>query len=64
MSRYEYRYTRSGLAYLPVPEPVRPYVLPVRYYEPKPAWMDHIPGPWLRFGSRFARDAYLRRAGR
>lgn len=31
------------------------------YYAPKPAWMDYIPGPSLRFGDRIAFDSYIRR---
>lgn len=61
MPRMHYVYTRSGLAPAIIPDPPPPNPVRVLYYTPKPAWMDHVPGPRLRFGNRLAFEAYLRR---
>lgn len=56
--------TRSGRTLGPTDVNVhqRPApLLPIAYYAPKPAWMTHIPGPWLRFATRHALDAHLTR---
>lgn len=59
--RMHYVRTRSGIGPALIPEREPQVCLPIRWYAPKPAWMDHIPGPFLRFGSRFALDTYLAR---
>lgn len=60
--RMEYRHTRSGHGPQWV-EDTPGFVLPVAFYAPKPEWMTHIPGGWLRFGDRSAFEAFLGRAG-
>lgn len=63
MTRHmHYAPTRSGIALVEAPE-FKPFgdapALQIAYYAPKPAWMTHIPGPFLRFGNRFAFNRYL-----
>ncbi len=57
--RMQYVYTRSGLAPALVPERPKRYALPIKWYAPKPRGFDHIPGPFLRFGCKFAFRRHL-----
>jgi len=61
MGRIRWEYTRSGISPTRISARPLPYVLPIAWYAPKPAWMTHIDGPSLRFGNRFAFEAHLRR---
>lgn len=53
--------TRSGIGPALVPERkiTAREKLGVRYYAPKPAWMDYIPGPSLRFAHRIDFDRFM-----
>lgn len=56
-----YGWTRTGKTPMVVPERPAPNPVQVRYYHPKPSWMTHIPGPWLRFADRFGYASFLER---
>lgn len=61
MPRMHMVMTRTGYGPELIEDPPPPSPLVVYYYAPKPAWMDHIPGPFLRFKNRMDFDNHLRR---
>jgi hypothetical protein len=61
-ARMHMEMTRTGYGPALIPDPPVRVHLPIKWYAPKPVWMDHIPGPFLCFGTRFAFNHYLERA--
>lgn len=53
--------TRTGYGPEIIPDPPRRVTLPIAWYAPKPAWMDYIEGPSLRFRHRIDFDRFMDR---